>query len=88
MPTCKGSNMLISIVFIYHTVKSSIRKKLGELSKNILALIHRFKFLTKLKPKISIQIVTQLKSSTISIYKGFHRTHINLKWTLVIIYNY
>jgi alpha-glucosidase len=39
--------------------------------------------LTKLKPRISIQIVTQLKSSTSQIYQGFQRTYYNFNRTLV-----
>ena len=58
-------------------------QKICKLSENVLALIHGILLFTKLKTKLSIQIVTLQKSAKTAMYKGFQRTNFNFYYPLV-----
>jgi hypothetical protein len=67
--------MFVALMAFDDSVKDPARQKICKLCENVLTLIHGFLLFTKLKTKLSIQIVTLSKNATTAMYKEFQRTH-------------
>lgn len=76
VPKGEGPYIFVAIVDFYKPVENPAGQKICKLSENVLALIHGILFFTKLKTKLSIQIVTLQKSTTNAMYKEFQRTNL------------